>query len=142
MLIIDTPETETFWRKICDATVIDSVTPHHIGTFAKPADVEVPTFADELARMACDGKQRGTPHMQLDFDHGNIRMREPGDGWIVMTDVGEPLCVVRVTNAGIKPFNRVGDVFAASEGEADLSLDQWRDDRTVACASLELVSRP
>ena len=81
--------------------------------------------------------------------------------WIVTTVLGDPLCVVRITNVDIKPFNQVGDVFAASEGEGDLSLEhwrgahlgyfkqqclewdqEWRDDRPVVCESFELVYRP
>ena len=161
MLIFDTPETKTFWHKACDAAGIDPATPHHAGTFATPAYVDHTGFIDELAGMARDGQKRGTAHMQLNFEHENIRVREPGDCWIVTTVAGEPLCVVQITNVDIKPFNQVGDVFAASEGEGDLSLEhwrgahlgyftqqcrewgyEWRDDRPVVCESFELVYRP
>jgi len=44
--------------------------------------------------------------MRLHFEHEKIRMRQPGDCWIVTMVAGEPLCVVRITNVDIKPFNR------------------------------------
>ncbi len=161
MLFFDTPKTETFWHEACKATGIDPATTYHAGTFAETDDDDHVAFLDELAGMARDGKKRGTAHMQLHFEHEKIRMREPGDCWIVTTVAGEPLCVVRITNVDIKPFNQVGEVFAASEGEGDLSVAYWRgahldyfegqcrqwghewhDDRPVVCESFELVYRP
>ena len=163
MLIFDTAETQAFWRDACAATGIDPATPHHAGTFSEPAEPvedERVAFIDQLSGMARDGKKRGTAHMRLHFEHENIRMREPGDCWIVTTVAGEPLCVVRITNVDIKPFDQVGEVFAASEGEGDLSLEywrgahidyfkrqcgqwahEWRDDDPVVCESFELVHR-
>ncbi len=163
MLIFDTAETQAFWRDACGATGIDPETPHHAGTFsepAEPAEAERVAFIDQLSGMARDGKKRGTAHMRLHFEHENIPMREPGDCWIVTTVAGEPLCVVRITNVDIKPFNQVELAFAASEGESDLSLDywrrvhsayfqeqcerwgvEWREDLPVVCESFDLVYR-
>jgi uncharacterized protein YhfF len=161
MLFFDTPETETFWHEACQAAGMDPATTHHAGTFAESDDGEHVAFIDELAGMARDGKKRGTAHMKLHFEHEKTRMREPGDCWIVTTVAGKPLCVVRVTKVDIKPFIQVDEVFAASEGEGDLSVDHWRgahleyfkeqcsqwghewqDDRPVVCESFELVYRP
>ncbi len=161
MLIFTTPEIDAFWREACKATGIDPTTTHHAGTFAEPRkDVHV-AFIDELAGMARDGQKRGTAHMQLHFEHEDIRMREAGDCWIVTTVAGTPLCVVRITNVAITPFIEVGEAFAASEGEGDLSVAHWRgahlgyfeeqcdlwghewcDDAPVVCESFELVFRP
>ena len=77
------------------------------------------------------------------------------------TTVGKPLCVVRITNVAILPYEDVGLEFAASEGEGDLSLEywhgahlgyfqqqcskwghEWRDDQPVVCESFEVVHRP
>jgi uncharacterized protein YhfF len=161
MLIFDTAETQAFWRQACEAMGIDPATTHHAGTFAEPSSDDDVPFLDELAGMACDGKKRGTAHMRLHFEHENIRMRHPGDCWIVTTVAGEPLCVLRITNVDIKPFDQVGEVFAASEGEGDLSVDywrgahidyfkeqccqwghDWRNDQPVVCESFELVQQP
>ncbi len=167
MLFFDTAETQAFWRDACGATGIDPATPHHAGTFAEPVEEdEMPigeqmAITEELSRLARDGEKRGTTHTQLHFEHEGIRMRQPGDCWIVTTVAGAPLCVVRITKVEIMPFDQVGEVFAASEGEGDLSLEYWRrghlayftaqcrhwgeawrDDLPVVCESFDLDYRP
>ena len=161
MLIFDAPEIEAFWQQACEATGIDPATQHHAGTFAEPDGDGDAEFIGELARMARDGRKRGTAHMRLHFEHEGIRMREPGDCWIVTTTAGKPLCVVRITNVAITPFKDVGPEFAASEGEGDLSVAYWRDahlgyfkrqcrqwghewqdDQPTVCENFELVYRP
>lgn len=161
MLIFDTPDTETFWQRACDATGTDPATPHHAGTFAGPdGDVEA-AFIDELTGLAAGGQKRGTTHMRLEFEHRGIRMREVGDCWTVTTTQGQPLCVVRITNVAIVAFEDVGLEFAASEGEGDLSFEywhsghcryfqsqcakwgyEWREDTPVVCESFEVIHRP
>ncbi len=167
MLFFDTAETQAFWRDACGATGIDPGTTYHAGTFAEPVEEdEMPigvqvAITEELSRLARDGEKRGTTHMRLHFEQEAIRMREPGDCWIVTTVAGAPLCVVRITTVEIMPFDQVGEVFAASEGEGDLSLEywrgahidyfkaqcrqwghEWRNDQPVVCESFELVHQP
>lgn len=161
MLRFDTSATRAFWQVACATTGIDPATTHHAGTFAEPRNPERTSFLDELSRMATEGRKRGTAHMKLHFEHETIPMREPGDCWIVTTCAGEPLCVVRITAVAVTPFDQVGETFAASEGEGDLSVahwrqahlayfqDQcamwdevWRDDMPIVCESFELAYRP
>lgn len=167
MLFFDTPETDAFWREACTAAGIDPATTHHAGTFAEPVEedelpiAEQVAIIEQLSGLARDGAKRGTTHMRLHFEQEAIRMREPGDCWVVTTMAGEPLCVVRITTVEIMPFDQVGEAFAASEGEGDLSLEYWRhghlayftaqcrhwdkpwrDDQPVVCESFELVHRP
>jgi len=110
----------------CQATDIDPATTHHAGTFAEPRVPERATFLDQLSKMAAEGQKRGTAHMKLQFEHDAIPMRRPGDCWVVTAVAGDPLCVVRITGVAITPFEEVGETFAASEGEGDLSLAHWR----------------
>ena len=167
MLFFDTAETLAFWHQACEATGIDAATPHHAGTFAEPVEEdEMPideqvAIIEEISRLARDGAKRGTTHTRLHFEQEGIRLRRPGDCWIVTTVAGEPLCVVRITKVEIMPFDQVSEAFAASEGEGDLSFDYWRrghlayftaqcrhwdaawrDDLPVVCESFELVHRP
>ncbi len=158
MLRFDTPTTQAFWEKACTATGIDPATTHHAGTFAEPRTPDRAAFIDVLAGMAARGQKRGTAHMKLQFEQEAIPMRKPGDCWIVTTTAGEPTCVVQITGVAITPFEDVGEAFAASEGEGDLSVahwrgahlqyfkDQcakwghvWRDDQPIVCESFELV---
>ena len=53
-------------------------------------------------------------------------MRQVGDYWIVLKCDGSPQCVVQIIGIEILPFNKVGPIFAASEGDGDLSLRYWR----------------
>lgn len=158
MLHFDTAETRTFWEQACQAAGIDPASTYHAGTFAEPVSVDRAAFIDQLADMARDGAKRGTAHMLLQFEQENIRMREPGDFWLVTTTQGIPVCLVRVTAVAIIPFADVGAEFAASEGEGDLSVDHWRgahstyfkrqcerwgepwhDRRQVVCESFDVV---
>jgi len=167
MLFFDTAGTQAFWRQACEVSGIDPATQHHAGTFAEPVEAdEMPieeqvAIIEEISSLARDGKKRGTTHTRLHFEQEAIRMREPGDCWVVTTVAGDPLCVVRITTVEIMPFDQVGEAFAASEGEGDLSLEYWRrghlgyfkaqcrhwgkawhDDQPVVCESFELVHLP
>jgi uncharacterized protein YhfF len=162
MLRFDTPATRAFWTEACAATGIDPATDHHAGTFSEPDGSEgKEAFIDSLSEMARAGDKRGTAHMALHFSHEKIAMRKPGDCWIVTTCAGDPLCLVRITDVAIVPFNEVGAAFAASEGEGDLSVAfwreahihyfkrqckawnvEWRDDCAVVCESFERVYLP
>ena len=161
MLMFNSAETRAFWREACAITGIDLATPHHAGTFGEPTSPEKVALIDSLSGLARDGDKRGTTHTQHHFKQENVRMREPGDCWVVTTVAGDPVCVVRITNVDIMPFDQVGEAFAVSEGEGDLSYEYWykahlnyfkaqyrnwgqawRDNPTVVCESFELVYRP
>jgi uncharacterized protein YhfF len=126
MLRFDTQETRAYWLKACAETGIDPATTHHAGSFAEPRTPDRAPFIDQLAIMAHDGQKRGTAHMRLQFEQETIPMRKAGDCWIVTTTSGAPTCVVRIKNVAITPFEEVGEAFAASEGEGDLSVAHWR----------------
>ncbi|MDG2480518.1 MAG: ASCH domain-containing protein [Alphaproteobacteria bacterium] len=161
MLRFDTPATREFWQQACHSAGVEPATTHHAGTFAEPRTPERAPFLDQLSMMAADGQKCGTAHMKLQFDHETIPMRRPGDCWIVTTVAGDPLCVVRITGVTITPFEDVGDAFAASEGEGDLSVVHWRgahinyfrdqcekwghtwhDAMPIVCESFELIYAP
>jgi len=56
-----------------------------------------------------------------------LQIDEPmGDNY-VMNSKDEPICVVEITKIEIRKFLAVDDVFAALEGEGDLSLQYWRN---------------
>ena len=164
MLCFDTSDTRDFWSNACRQANIDSQARHFAGTFSELTTVgdetvdDVIEIVDSLTQLAHDGQKRGTAHMQLHFEHEGIRVREPGDYWIVTNSVGKPACIVQVTNVAVLPFEEVGDEFADSEGEGDLTLEYWReahkgnfieqgamwgetwrDDMPIVCESFELV---
>ena len=167
MLFFDTQDNREFWTRACEKSGVDSNSRYRAGTFSELTLVgdetlkDVVEIVDSLTQLAVDGEKRGTAHMKLHFEHEKLKIREPGDYWIVTKSSGEPVCVVRVTNVDILPFDQVGEKFAASEGEDDLSLrywreahkayfmaqcemwdEEWRDDMPIVCESFELVYKP
>jgi len=162
VLQFQSPEIDAFWQQACAATGIDPATTHHAGPFAEATeDSEWAGFVDELSALAAAGQKRGTAHMKLQFEHEAIPMRKPGDGWIVTTVAKRPVCLVRMTNIAIVPWNEVTEEFAASEGEGDLSLrhwreahfdyfqeqlerwgETWREDMPIVCESFALAWKP
>ena len=162
MLAYDTTEIAEFWRVAGSSLGLSDDSSRCAYTFAEPNDdPEVVAEIDALAELALAGQKRGTAHLEIQFDKDGIPMRKVGDYWIVLKCDGSPVCVVRIIGIEIVPFNQVGPVFAASEGEGDLSLDywreghrayfeeqcerwgvSWRDDYPVVCESFIVVHRP
>jgi uncharacterized protein YhfF len=135
--------------------------------FVEHFDGETPQMLqiiDDIAEMAVRGLKRGTCHLAMQFEHDKVAMRNVGDYWIVVKTDGTPVCVVQIIAIEILPFNRVGPVFAASEGPEDGGLpthahwfalheeyfreqcDRWstayRDDLPVVCESFITVYSP
>lgn len=127
MLGFDTAEIDAFWSEACTDGGIDPTSRRCAYTFAEPGKRENDSDINELSDLAARGQKRGTTHLRIHFDQERIVMREPGDYWIVTKTTGEPMCLVRITNIDIRPFNQVELAFAASEGEGDLTLEYWRD---------------
>ncbi len=160
MMGFDTAEVDAFWREACADRDIDPTSGRCAYTFAEIGKNVDTSAINELSDLATSGHKRGTTHLRIHFDQEQIAMRQPGDYWIVTKTTGEPMCLVRITNVDIKPFNQVELAFAASEGESDLSLDywrrvhsayfqeqcerwgvEWREDLPVVCESFDLVYR-
>lgn len=127
MLGYDTEEIRSFWKRACAALGINEDTPYCAYTFAEPSgNPKVDPIIDELAEYALEGRKRGTAHLEMHFEIDNIARRNIGDYWIVLKVDGTPLCVVQIIGVAVTPFRDISPVFAASEGEGDLSLRHWR----------------
>jgi len=128
----------------------------HATTLADPV---LALEMDTLIDLIISEQKRGTAHLDNDFEKSRVARRAVGDYWIILGSDLAPRCLVRLTNVEVKPFDQVGEIFAACEGEGDLSLAhwrdvhrayyqsqckawciQWREDLTVVCESFELVS--
>ncbi|MBT4890371.1 MAG: ASCH domain-containing protein [Rhodospirillales bacterium] len=161
MRTIDTPEINVFWQDACTALEINIDSPHIACAFAEATSPDRVSAIDAIGELSLSNQKRGTAHLELQFKTDGIPMRNIGDYWIVLKCDGSPICVVKIIALDIVPFNQVGPVFAASEGEGDLSLDywrnvhgryfkaqcerwgkEWRDDFSVVCESFITVYRP
>ncbi|MEX2200016.1 MAG: ASCH domain-containing protein [Dongiaceae bacterium] len=115
---------EEFWQH-CRREHGITTNEYHACTFADP---RYATYHDELLDLVEAGKKRATAHMQLDFEKNNVKRRQVGDYWVVVTTSGnEPRYLVRVTDVTVTPFNKVELSFAAREGEGDETLKYWQD---------------
>jgi uncharacterized protein YhfF len=128
MLSFHTPEIDLFWKQACAALGVSEASSHWALTFAEPNnDTDTEEWIDPIADNAVNRIKRGTAHLKMQFELDDVLMREVGDYWVVLKCDGSPQCVVQIIAIEIHPFNEVGPVFAASEGDDDLSLRYWRE---------------
>lgn len=117
-----TAEIERFWRRAKQRYGIQEEM-GFVGTFADP---RFAPYHDELLELVAQGLKRATAHLALDFDRNGIRLRRPGDYWIVLDTKNRPRYLIQIRNVETKPFNAVELDFAAREGEGDRSLAYWQ----------------
>ena len=122
MIHSDSAAVKAFWQAFCEQTGEAPIVTYHPRTFSDPRHSAV---TDEIAKLARSGQKRGTAHLLLDFENNGVPRRKPGEYLMVLNEALEPQCLVRCTKIAVIPFRDVGDEFAASEGEGDLSLDYW-----------------
>ena len=113
---------DNFWRAFCDFdSKVGRDTPYQSWFFGNS-----PEMAAELAELVLAGKKTGTASLkEMNELHPEDAPRPNGYSVVTGFD-GKPLCVIRTTDINHLPFNEVGDAFAASEGEGDLTLEYWR----------------
>ena len=154
MIGTKTAAVDAFWKECREIADIET-TEYHASTFSNPAMSKVTEEIAELARL---GQKRGTAQLEIDFELTGVARREVGDYWVILNTANEPVCLVRITNIDVIPFEAVSAEFAASEGEGDLSWDywatvhrryfmklcekfgrEWREDLPTVCESFELI---
>lgn len=87
-------------------------------------------LADSLALLVLAGRKRATAGLMWSFEAEGKRPPRPGD-LSVMTDwSGQPLCVIETLAVDVVPLDEVSAEFAATEGEGDGSLADWRQGHT------------
>ena len=84
------------------------------------------SLADELAALVLAGAKRATASLLWSFEADGKPMPKPGHLSIVERWSGEPICIIETSAVAIVPFDEVGREFAATEGEGDGALDDWR----------------
>ncbi len=113
---------EGFWAAFCSASAsVDPETPYQVWHFGNTREM-----ARELADLVLSGRKTATASSS-----SMNELRPEGaprrDGYSVVTDFGgDPICVIKTLEIRQIRFNDVDAVFAAREGEGDLSLEYWR----------------
>ncbi|MGV1755337.1 hypothetical protein A6U86_30965 [Rhizobium sp. AC27/96] len=80
-----------------------------------------PALADELLDLVLKGKKTGTCWSVRDG-----QLTEIGQRSVVCDGKGVPRAIIETVSLEQRPFDQVGEAFAHSEGEGDLSLEYWR----------------
>ena len=86
-----------------------------------------PRLADELGRLILQGVKTATCSALWEWQAEGSLPPEVGQITIVLNGRDEPLCIIETTEVTIQPYNEVDEQFAYDEGEADRSLESWRE---------------
>lgn len=117
------PQINQYWQRFCANTGID-VDSHYIARIFGDPEIGV-DIIDALVSAVKGGRKRGTTPCKVNLAHNNRSIPDVGDYWIILNSEGAPACVVRVTKVEHARFNEVDEAWAATEGEADSSLEYW-----------------
>ncbi|WGV97853.1 ASCH domain-containing protein [Vibrio sp. YMD68] len=82
--------------------------------------------ANECARLINLGIKRASCSLKAGYDAEKEPLPEVGQLTVVLNWKQEPVCIVKMTEVSICPFNQVTREFAESEGEGDGSYEWWR----------------
>ena len=145
---------EAFWLR-CKALHNIKADEYHSGPFSDP---DMAPYQDLLLDLVAQRKKRATARLAMEFEEHGIAARAPGTYWVVLSAVGNPRHLLRITDVEVKPFDKVEQEFAEREGEGDNSLAywlkvhrdyfvqqcavwgvDWRDDILVCCEGFDLV---
>ena len=107
-----------------------------------------------LNALVLEGRKRGTAGLLADYAREGEQLEQVGERLALVGEDGDPAGTVEVTAVDLVRFADVPWDFAASEGEGDASVEEWRDghrqfwagqgvevddDTTVVCLSFRLV---
>ncbi len=113
---------DRFWERFRSVEPsVTANTPFQIWHFGNTREM-----AEELVALVLSGKKKATASSRKMNEIEPATAPVP-EGYSVVTDFdGDPRCVIRTSEIRLLPFADVDAVFAAHEGEGDLSLDHWR----------------
>jgi uncharacterized protein YhfF len=83
---------------------------------------------NRLNGLVLAGHKRATAGLHDDdYEAESEELEQVGERLVLLDNDGQPLGTVVVTAVAVVPFEEVTWEFAASEGEGDTSLQEWRD---------------
>lgn len=89
-----------------------------------------PKLADDLGHLVASGEKTGTCSALWEWEAEGNPIPQPGLITIVLDGIGQPICIIEITDVLVCRFNAVDEEFAHAEGEGDLSLEYWREAHT------------
>lgn len=118
---------EELWHDFCYKMKIDEATPYEAWAFSNEDGT-----GDDLLDLVLQGRKFGTASAYDEYVAGNALNELPaiGDYSVLLRSNGEAACIIRNYDVYIRPFESVPPFHAYAEGEADCSLESWRDIHT------------
>ena len=83
--------------------------------------------ANQCAKLINQGIKTASCSLKEAYDIEGEPLPEVGRLGIVLNWHQEPVCIIKLTDVSICPFNQVTEEFARLEGEGDLSYQWWHD---------------
>jgi uncharacterized protein YhfF len=86
-----------------------------------------PKLADELGHLIHQGIKTATCASLWEHESEGSAIPQTGQYEIVLDGQDQPLAIYLLIEVTIRPFDEVDASFAFEEGEADRSLESWRE---------------
>jgi uncharacterized protein YhfF len=83
--------------------------------------------ANECARLIAAGIKRASCSLLASYEKEQEPLPQVGRLSLVLNWAQQPVCIVRLTEVSVCPFEAVDAAFSAAEGEGDGTLVWWRD---------------
>jgi len=131
---------EQLWHQFCQETNIDETTPYEAWSFGGDA-----ATADSLLNLVLQGRKFGTASAYDEYVAEDALNELPkiGDYSVLLNSKEEAVCIIRNYEVYIRSFDEVPLFHAYAEGEADRSLESWKDIHTKFFApNLEAIGNP
>lgn len=81
---------------------------------------------DVLAQLVLDGTKTATASAFDFYQLGGESFPQRGTYDVILDSQGNAVCIIKITDVSICPFNEVSAEHAYKEGEGDRTLDYWR----------------
>ncbi len=115
-----------FWKEFLDTLPPDHPAHSLPVPVAEPFG-DNPKLADELGHLIHQEIKTATCASLWEHEHEGSAIPQVGQYEIVLDGQNQPLAIYLLTEVSIRPFDEVDASFAFEEGEADRSLESWRE---------------
>lgn len=129
---------EELWHIFCAEGGREESTPYEAWTFGGET-------GDELVELVLSGRKFGTASAYDEYLAGEMPEDLPkiGDYSVLLCSNGEAACVIRNYDVYVRSYESVPPFHAYAEGEANRSLESWREIHTKFFSpGLELIGKP
>jgi len=116
-------KVEAYWQEYLASLPQESLLPRsyeiwHFGDTEK--------MADELGDLVRVGVKTATSALVWELESNGEKFPKVGDIAVVTNWVGDPLCIIEVTEVEVKAFKEIHERFAFDYGERQRTLEWWR----------------